>query len=55
MWSVIGIETLGGLDTFLGILVSSLILGEWVWAKIIRPACVRRRWLKAPKRRSYDG
>lgn len=54
LWSVIAVESWRDLDTILGILLSGVLLGEWVWAKLIRPACVRRKWLKPPRRRFYD-
>ena len=54
LWGVIAIESWQDLDTILGILLSGVLLGEWVWVKLIRPACVRRRWLKPPRRRYYE-
>ena len=53
-WALVGITSWADFAAFVAAIYTLILLGEWVWKKLIRPFCESRGWLKRLKRRYYD-
>lgn len=45
-WALIGITSWADFAAFLGAIYTAVLLGEWIWKKVIRPFCIGRGWMK---------
>ena len=52
LWAVIGVTSWTEAAAFAGFVYSMILIGEWVWKKLIRPLAERRGWVK--ERRTPD-
>lgn len=48
------VDLISQIGAVAGALVAIWVFLDRVWAKVIRPFCVRRKWLKPLKRRAVD-
>lgn len=53
-WALVGITSWADFAAFVAAIYTLILLGEWFWKKVIRPACESRGWLPRLKRRFYD-
>lgn len=48
LWTLVGISSWTELAAFLGCIYSTLLIGEWVWKKVLRGYARSRGWIKSP-------
>jgi hypothetical protein len=52
LWAVIGVTSWTEAAAFAGFVYSMILIGEWLWKKIVRKIAEQRGWVK--KRRPMD-
>ncbi len=52
--AAIGISSWSDFAALLAALYSLILIGEWVWKKLLRPCFERRGWVKRRMRRQTD-
>ena len=53
-WAAVGITSWAEAASALAALYTIILIGEWLWKKLIRPFCERRNWLQRLARRRED-
>ena len=51
VWAAIGITSWADFASFLAALYSLLLLGEWMWKKLIKSFLISRGYIKVDRRR----
>lgn len=54
LWALIGVTTWTEAAAFAGFVYSMILIGEWVWKKILRRIAERRGWVKKRRRGPHD-
>lgn len=54
LWATIGITSWAELASFLAVVYSLLLIGEWLWKKAIKPMLISRGYIKIDRRRKAD-
>ena len=49
LWAVIGITSWTEAAAFAGFVYSILLIGEWLWKRVVRKFAARRGWVKPSK------
>lgn len=49
-----GISSWSEFAALMAALYTTLLIGEWLWKKLVRPFCERRAWLVRKRRNRYD-
>ena len=54
VWIAVGITSWADFAAAAAALYTLILIGEWLWKKLIRPVCYSHRWIKRPERRHAD-
>jgi uncharacterized protein HemY len=53
-WAAVAVTSWADFAAMLAAFYTLLLICEWFWKKVIRPACEIRGWVKRKKRRADD-
>ncbi len=45
-WIAVSITSWAEAASFLAAIYSAILIGEWVWKRLLRPWCVRHGWVR---------
>lgn len=48
-WAAIGITSWAEAASFVAFVYSSVLLGEWLWKRLVKPIAQQRGWIKGDK------
>jgi hypothetical protein len=54
MLAAIGVSTWGDFAALCAAIWTLLLIGEWIWKKVLRPCFERRGWIRRQMRRATD-
>jgi len=53
-WAAVGVTSWAEFASVLAALYTMLLIGEWLWKRLIRPFCEKHGWVQRLQRRKSD-